>query len=741
MIKKIFIYLSTWLNDKHDFNLFFVKPRVLNIPITDNCNAKCVMCDVWVDQVSNEMTVNDYTAVLSDSVFNKVQHVGLSGGEPTLRNDLIDIVTSVVDSLPSLRSLSITSHGFQVERHKRYLPVISKLCSTKGIGFTLNISIDGIGVLHDEVRRVPRGFLKAKETIDYAKQDLKLNVQIQSTISSLNVFGVGHIRYFAEKNGLDVIFRVATEIERLENKSSVNNVMMNFNQKSYLADFLKDDRTKYSAKSISRRLYYKRMSDWLIFGGERNMPCYFQKQGLLISSKGDAYMCSVVEDKLGNILSESPHDTLSKNSVLQMKAETKTKTCPNCIHDQSGAWSPIDILNMKLRDHKGFQVFSKVLTAINFFTIFRLKTISFGKKQSVSVDINSDHKAFVIGCYGGEHVGDAAILGGVMLRLYKKYSCSKYIVASLRRDRTIRWVGALDNMHQVEVVDYVGKGNKLDEDVTLLVIAGGPLMDLPSLLMKHIFLIKKAFKRNIPIIIEGVGIGPFRFKMSERLVYKILQSADDVTVRTSKAKALCDENKIIVNVMQDPAFDYIEHLLETKNISLRCNRLKDFLENNGKIIALNIRPLWSRYAKKGLSDDYIKDVEDTLIQELISFINRLENEFTVVFYPMNADQYGFSDLDVAYKIKDHVSSDKFFIWEYEPDIDEVCYLLQHSTYSIAMRFHACIFSLGMKVKTLGIDYGVGKSSKVSELFIDQSQSKNVLKVETVNSEQLINFVQ
>ena len=58
-----------------------------------------------------------------------------------------------------------------------------------------------------------------------------------------------------------------------------------------------------------------------------------------------------------------------------------------------------------------------------------------------------------------------------------------------------------------------------------------------------------------------------------------------------------------------------------------------------------------------------------------------------------------------------------------------------------MRFHACIFSLGMKVKTLGIDYGVGKSSKVSELFIDQSQSKNVLKVETVNSEQLINFVQ
>ena len=77
-------------------------PRVINFPITDNCNSKCVMCNVWKDKAENELTPNKIGEILGRSEFSKVRHLVISGGEPTLRVDLVQCVHVILESLNNL---------------------------------------------------------------------------------------------------------------------------------------------------------------------------------------------------------------------------------------------------------------------------------------------------------------------------------------------------------------------------------------------------------------------------------------------------------------------------------------------------------------------------------------------------------------------------------------------------------------------------------------------------------------
>ena len=71
-------------------------PTHVNFPITDNCNSKCRMCNVWKDKSENELLPEQIEQIYSDKLFKNVQHLGISGGEPTLRKDLLECVDAIL---------------------------------------------------------------------------------------------------------------------------------------------------------------------------------------------------------------------------------------------------------------------------------------------------------------------------------------------------------------------------------------------------------------------------------------------------------------------------------------------------------------------------------------------------------------------------------------------------------------------------------------------------------------------
>lgn len=753
--RKAVKYQVQWFSSPARLRNQTTLPTMLNFPITDNCNSRCVMCDVWKTKSVNELTSTEWRKILQDKLFRQIQHVGISGGEPTLRTDLVEIVQTILDALPKLKSLTITSHGFHVKRWEEFLPQIVTLCNKKRIQFRLNLSVDGIGEVHDKVRGIPGGYEKTIRTLNLAK-GMGVDVELQSTISSSNVYNTGQILALAKQMDSRIVFRQATNIIRLDNASSVSKVELNENEKSYFADFLLSEQVQSYLPNLQRGLFYKNFTRQVTTDGKRRAPCYFQNEGILLTAHGDMYHCSISTEKMGNVFEDSPYRIYFSEKSRAIRERLLQHQCKVCIHDQTGAWSPYQLFSHAITQHKLFKKAklgyeALVIALVNLWLLVKIGKTNLLKqlaqtdaKKPNMVGQKQNASALLIGAYGGEHVGDAAILGGVLFRLHQKYAIRLAYVASTRPDRTQRWVNELDVPVEVKVIDYnypAAKTTLLQTDY--LVYAGGPIMDLPVLLSKHLQIATTAYEHDIPFIIEGVGIGPFRLFLSKWTAQILLRLATTITVRTSASSKSTMVQGSDPNLGRDPAFDYLETRKDVNKISARelasIDQLLEHTSDKLKI-GVNLRPLWVKYS--ALTKGELQQVEKNFLHNfataLTEFSELHQNQVTYLFFPMNPDQYGFSDLLISYQLKSKLPNHvDFRIWEIEPGIDAVLQLLRRLDLAITMRFHASIFALSQHIPTLGIDYMHGSKGKVGELFSDMSLSDYATRIDQFSCEWLV----
>lgn len=713
--------------------------RVVNFPITDNCNSRCVMCNIWKNNVVDEITPEEITKVFSNSKFSKVKHLGISGGEPSLRKDLVRCVDAILGSLPLLQTLSITTHGYSSSRWRRFLPLIKEITRSKGVDFSLNISIDGYAGRHDLIRGIDGAFLKANKTIQIAKEQ-GVKLQLQYTISTMNVYSMQLALDYARENNIEIIFRVATNIERLYNSDRAE-VFIDREERSFVSDFFSSNELLGQTKSLSRKLYYSKMQRWL--SGDivsRAMPCYFKEQGMLLTSKLALYPCSVAKKPITDGLREK-NFSITDEEIEVARKDTHNKYCNGCIHDQSGAWSPIDILSYKVKSSMIFMVIRKLVrltgNLLNSLMIAPAALLKIRSKTKVMKDA-AMRTATIIGAYGGEHVGDAAILGGVILRLRRKFKTQKIIILSFRPDRTRKWVQSLKIDNIEFSVIKLSRGN-LREALGRsdgLVYAGGPIMDIPVNLSFYLYASLVAARKNIPFVVEGVGLGPYKRVVSKYLTSLTLSLAQQITLRSrSNLERLPFNHQInIVGVDRDPAFDYLDYCRSilvqvgyTARERIELSLLDDYISVREKVLFINLRPIWSAYATKD-NEGNVERIVDDLTRHITTVLNSLDRSWAIVFIPFNPDTYGFSDFSSFYQVIKGVSPDRdYYVVEYEPGVPMMLDMLGRCTHLLAMRFHACIFGLSSGRNVYGIDYQVGGLGKVAGLF-DSIGNKNVKNV-------------
>ena len=65
-------------------------PKLVNLEVTKLCNARCDFCDYW--QTNNEERLDDYTELIKK--INPLV-VMVTGGEPMLRKDIVDIIKQI----------------------------------------------------------------------------------------------------------------------------------------------------------------------------------------------------------------------------------------------------------------------------------------------------------------------------------------------------------------------------------------------------------------------------------------------------------------------------------------------------------------------------------------------------------------------------------------------------------------------------------------------------------------------
>lgn len=329
-IKKIFSLLKNDLSKNHSSYIFFV---------TSKCNQACKFC-FYSGNINKSVDLNLNEIKLLSAKMGGISNLLLSGGEPILRKDLLDIIDIFVKN-NHIKGMTLPSNGM----NKDLLYAITKqiLCKYPELYLQVCISLDGPKEIHDKMRGVSNAFEKAVESIkvieDLAMHNEKLSFNINTVISPENVAAIkGIIQEIKNLNiscythSFEIVrpdnITKKLEFKELEALKSAYNTILKYKDELYLS------RLKYN---IFKRLIcgalqyaniytlYRIQFDFTAKGRGWPMPCCAGSDNNVIYNNGDLSICELREP-FANLKEISINENL-REIFERQKAATKSCFC------------------------------------------------------------------------------------------------------------------------------------------------------------------------------------------------------------------------------------------------------------------------------------------------------------------------------------------------------------------------------------------------------------------------------
>lgn len=163
---------------------------VINIELTNRCNAKCEHCLCWQAEPREELS--DYVDIVRKF---RPCVVWFTGGEPLLRDDILSLINRIREADPCLY-LGMATNGWLLS------PKLGKQLVDAGLD-QVNISLDFIGNRHDEFRKI-KGLFQHIETIVPELKNMGLCVVLSCCIMRQNIDSLLPIAKLAEDWGIEV---------------------------------------------------------------------------------------------------------------------------------------------------------------------------------------------------------------------------------------------------------------------------------------------------------------------------------------------------------------------------------------------------------------------------------------------------------------------------------------------------------------------------------------------------------
>ncbi len=312
-----------------------LRPTVLIYNCTFVCDARCEMCNNWKHgDRKTDMTLDQLDGVMNHEFWGAVENLNISGGEPTTRNDLPEMVELFARRLPRMRKVGINTTGLTPHRAIPQLTRIVKFAAERDLLVSVRVSLDGIGDIHNQIRHVERGFDKACQTIE-AMQKLAAEYEnfqfgLAATIFATNLEDSKNILAWARTKNLDIVFNMLRFTDAmLNNKELQDTIGFHKREEDFMRAFFLD-RVQEESVLSGQSFMYLHYADMIANGYIRTMPCPFQSQGLLLNPDGKLYFCENSK-ALGNVLEEPAEGIYLKAANLAHREEIKQKVCPTCL--------------------------------------------------------------------------------------------------------------------------------------------------------------------------------------------------------------------------------------------------------------------------------------------------------------------------------------------------------------------------------------------------------------------------
>lgn len=187
--------------------LGMVKPLKLRIGLTNRCNARCIMCNVWkqcdneAPALERELRVDELVLIFERNkrFLSQLNHISLTGGEPTLRRDFVEVMRTIHRFFPEL-NVSINSNGFTTQR---ILGLVEQVLEFHP-RFSVMVSLDALGEAHDRVRGVPGAVGRVLKTIEglcaFRERYPAFKVETNTVLTPINAADADVLYKFCREN-------------------------------------------------------------------------------------------------------------------------------------------------------------------------------------------------------------------------------------------------------------------------------------------------------------------------------------------------------------------------------------------------------------------------------------------------------------------------------------------------------------------------------------------------------------
>ncbi len=130
-------------------------PIIVHLFSTNRCDSRCVMCDLPSRPAAYEFTTADFEDLLVQFVELGVTGISFTGGEPTLREDIHQLLT--LSAAADLDTILVTN-GLTLDRHIDQLVELDLN--------TVNVSLESSDpAVHDRIRGIPGAFARTTGNI------------------------------------------------------------------------------------------------------------------------------------------------------------------------------------------------------------------------------------------------------------------------------------------------------------------------------------------------------------------------------------------------------------------------------------------------------------------------------------------------------------------------------------------------------------------------------------------------
>lgn len=319
----------------------------------------------------------------------------------------------------------------------------------------------------------------------------------------------------------------------------------------------------------------------------------------------------------------------------------------------------------------------------------------------------------IIGWYGTETIGDRAILAGIFRLLSLRFPTFSIRLGSLYPFYTERTLSEdLDfyksvsdgKMVCISIFDSMNPWQlkKNIKESNLLVVGGGPLMDLTEMnMLEYAFCYAK--RKKVKSLLFGCGWGPLKnpniIERAGHIVglsnYAIFR--DETSVEQCLKHFPCFSGKVSSSI--DPAV-FACHYFRINN---RIQRKEDFIAVNFRDVLLEGR----QYAENSIS----KEIFINVLKGILS-----QTEIPIRLIPMHNFFIGGDDRVFLNSLKERIPSPNIIVAQEPMSLSETMECFYHAKACVGMRFHSILLQTILNGNNYILDYTDPQTGKIIGLI-------------------------